>query len=79
LKSHLRLLLNRDDGQAAVLCVLVLAVLLGVASLVVDGGNALLQKRNQQGVADAAALAAVRELPDSTSNADSVARDYATA
>lgn len=61
------------------LCVLVLVVLLGVASLVVDGGNALLQRRNQQGVADAAAMAAVRELPGSTSNADSVARDYATA
>jgi hypothetical protein len=58
--------------------VLVLAALLGVAALVVDGGNALLQHRNQQGVADAAALAAVRDLPGSTLNADAVARDYAT-
>ena len=49
------------------LCVLVLAALLGIASLVVDGGNALLQRRNQQGVADAAAMAAVKELPGSTS------------
>lgn len=79
MKTELQYLRHRDDGQAAVLCVLVLAVLLGVASLVVDGGNALLQKRNQQGVADAAAMAAVRELPSSTTNADSVARDYATA
>ena len=78
MNNRLHVLLHRDDGQAVVLCVLVLAVLLGVASLVVDGGNALLQKRNQQGVADAAAMAAVRELPNSTSNADAVARDYAT-
>jgi len=69
---------RQEDGQALVLCVLVLAALLGIASLAVDGGNALLQRRNQQGVADAAALAAVRELPVSTSTADSVARDYAT-
>lgn len=60
------------------LCVVVLAALLGIASLAVDGGNALLQRRNQQGVADAAALAAVKELPASTLNADTVARDYAT-
>ncbi|MDP9256898.1 MAG: pilus assembly protein TadG-related protein [Actinomycetota bacterium] len=56
---------------------LVLAALLGIAALVVDGGNALLQRRNQQGVADAAALAAVKDLPGSTLNADAAARDYA--
>jgi len=55
-----------------------LAALLGIASLVVDGGNALLQRRNQQGVADAAALAAVRDLPSNTLAADSTARNYAT-
>jgi Flp pilus assembly protein TadG len=69
---------RRDDGQALVLCVLMLAALLGIASLVVDGGNALLQRRNQQGVADAAAMAAVRDLPASTSAADAAARNYAT-
>lgn len=55
-----------------------LAVLLGVASLVVDGGNALLQRRNQQGVADAAVMAAIKDLPASTSAADAAARTYAT-
>jgi hypothetical protein len=69
---------RKEDGQALVFCVLVLAALLGIASLVVDGGNALLQRRNQQGVADAAAMAAVKELPTSTLTADSIARDYAT-
>jgi hypothetical protein len=76
--ARFRTLRRKEDGQALVFCVLVLAALLGVAALVVDGGNALLQRRNQQGVADAAAMAAVRELPGSTLTADSVARDYAT-
>jgi Flp pilus assembly protein TadG len=69
---------RREEGQALVLCILVLAALLGMASLVVDGGNTLLQRRNQQGVADVAAMAAVKELPASASAADSVARAYAT-
>jgi hypothetical protein len=55
-----------------------LALLLGIASLVVDGGNALLQRRNQQGVADAAVMAAIKDLPGSPSAADSTARTYAT-
>ncbi len=67
-----------ERGQALVLSVLMLAALLGIASLVVDGGNALLQRRNQQGVADAAALAAVKDLPSDTLAADSTARSYAT-
>ena len=74
---RLQALRRGEQGQALVFCVLMLAALLGIASLVVDGGNALLQRRNQQGVADVAAMAAVKELPASTSAADSVARDYA--
>ena len=69
---------GREDGQALVFCVLLLAGLLGVSSLVVDGGNSLLQRRNQQSVADAAALAAVKDLPASTGAADATARSYAT-
>jgi Flp pilus assembly protein TadG len=67
-----------EQGQTLVLCVLMLVSLLGVASLVIDGGNALLQRRNQQGVADAAALAAIRDLPSDTFAADAAARAYAT-
>lgn len=55
-----------------------LAALLGIASVVVDGGNALLQRRNQQGVADAAALAAIKDLPASWVAAEATARSYAT-
>jgi hypothetical protein len=71
--------MRREDGQVLVLSVLVLVALLGVSSLVIDGGNALLQRRNQQGVADAAAMAAVKDLPGSTTAADATARNYATA
>jgi hypothetical protein len=76
--ARIRRLGRRQDGQALIFSVLTLAVLLGVASVVVDGGNALLQRRNQQGVADAAALAAVRDLPASSNTAESTARSYAT-
>jgi Putative Flp pilus-assembly TadE/G-like len=78
LNKRLRALGRREEGQTLVLCVLMLTALLGIASFAVDGGNALLQRRNQQGVADAAALAAVKDLPASTSAADSAARTYAT-
>jgi Flp pilus assembly protein TadG len=69
---------HRESGQVLVFGVLFLVALLGVASLVIDGGNSLLQHRNQQGVADAAAMAAVKDLPASTSLADLAARAYAT-
>ena len=78
MSTSLRSLWRREDGQVLVFSVLMLAVLLGVASLVVDGGNALLQRRNQQGVADAAAMAGVKDLPESTSAADTATRTYAT-
>jgi hypothetical protein len=78
LKSLLHRLVRNDDGQALILSVLMLGALLGVSALIVDGGNALLQRRNQQGVADAAALAGVKDLPVSTATADTTARNYAT-
>jgi hypothetical protein len=67
-----------ERGQVLVLSALVMVILLGFAALVIDGGNTLLQRRNQQGVADAAALAAVRDLPSSSGSADATARAYAT-
>jgi uncharacterized membrane protein len=69
---------RREEGQALIFSVLVFAALLGIAGLVIDGGNTLLQRRNQQGVADAAAMAAVKDLPASTTTADMTARSYAT-
>jgi Flp pilus assembly protein TadG len=79
LNSHeLRARWRGEAGQTLVFSVLALVALLGLASLVVDGGNTLLQHRNQQGVADSAAMAAVKELPSSTTLANSSARAYAT-
>jgi hypothetical protein len=76
--TRFHVLRRREDGQVLVFSVLVLVALLGIASLVVDGGSALLQRRNQQGVADAAAMAAIKDLPASTSAANATALSYAT-
>jgi hypothetical protein len=70
--------IGRERGQGLVFTVLVFVALLGIAGLVIDGGNTLLQQRNQQGVADAAAMAAIKDLPASTGVADTSARTYAT-
>jgi Flp pilus assembly protein TadG len=66
-----------ESGQAIVLVVALLGILLGMAALVLDGGAWLRAHRHLQIAADAAALAGVQELPASTSNASSVAATYA--
>ncbi|HEX9015466.1 MAG TPA: Tad domain-containing protein, partial [Chloroflexota bacterium] len=54
---------DRERGQVLIIVASVMMlVLLGVAALTVDVGNALLQKRRLQNVADAAALAAASEI-----------------
>jgi Flp pilus assembly protein TadG len=65
-----------ESGQTLVLTVLLLPVILCFAGLVIDTGYWLVIKRNLQGDADAAALAAVKELPDSSSQAQLVTHDY---
>lgn len=49
---------RHEEGQILPLTVLFLLVLLGVASLVVDGGMAFVHRRQMQNAADAAVLAA---------------------
>src|SRR5258707_15601623 len=49
-------------GVAAVIVVISLTVLVGVAAITVDGGMALTERRRAQDVADAAALAAAADL-----------------
>ena len=46
-----------EKGQALIVIVLALVGLLGIAGLVIDGGNAFLDKRKAQNAADSAALA----------------------
>lgn len=45
-------------GQALIIVALALAGLVGIAGLVIDGGNVFLDRRNAQSAADSAALAA---------------------
>jgi Flp pilus assembly protein TadG len=48
---------RRESGQALVLVVISLAVILAATAMVVDGGNAMAQQRQTQNATDAAALA----------------------
>ncbi|HEX7235150.1 MAG TPA: pilus assembly protein TadG-related protein, partial [Nitrosospira sp.] len=48
----------KENGQALIIIVLAIVGLAGVAGLVIDGGNAFLDRRNAQNAADSAALAA---------------------
>jgi uncharacterized membrane protein len=52
----------RSDGQAIVLMVLALVALLGMAGLVVDGGNLFAQQRKVQNWTDAGANAGAVQL-----------------
>ena len=66
-----------ESGQAVVLSVVWMVVLIGMAGLVIDVGSWYRSQRNLQAQADASALAAAQELPDSTANATGVAKSYA--
>jgi Flp pilus assembly protein TadG len=65
--SRLRHRVQSEDGQALVLIVLCLLVLLGFCAVTLDFGHAYLAQRRLQSAADAAALAGAQELPDVTS------------
>lgn len=68
---------RRERGQALVLFVLALGVLLGFVAMTVDVGLLLKERRSLQNGVDAAALAGAVELPDSVVLADSKAREWA--
>jgi hypothetical protein len=68
--------LRAQDGQAAVLSVLFLLALLGIAALVVDTGSWFRASRAAQSAADASALAGAQALPDSPSTASALAQQY---
>jgi Flp pilus assembly protein TadG len=65
-----------DRGQTAVFTTLMIAVLFAFAAVVVDSGLWMLTKRNLQGNADAAAMAAGTDLASSNNQAMLTARDY---
>ena len=65
-----------DRGQAAVLTVVFLVALLGAAAMVLDVGSWFRAQRSTQSTADASALAAAHELPESPGGANALATEY---
>jgi uncharacterized membrane protein len=59
---------ENDQGVSLVLVALVLVGILAIAAIVVDLGNARQVRRETQGAADAASLAAAQDLPIATNN-----------
>jgi Flp pilus assembly protein TadG len=64
-----------EKGQALILIVLAIIVLLGFTALAIDGGMALSDRRQAQNAADAAAMAGT--LQKASGNTDEEARDAA--
>ena len=64
-------------GQAMVLTLVFLTVLLAMAAAVIDVGGWYRAHRQTQSTADATALAGAQELPDAPSAAEALALDYA--
>lgn len=64
---------TREHGQAIVLLVFGMIVLLGMAGLAIDGGNLYAQRRHAQNAVDNAALAYASALNKGTSNGAAVA------
>jgi hypothetical protein len=68
---------RNQSGQALVITVLFVTVLMGMAAMVLDVGSWFRQHRRLQSTADAAALAGVQELPSATGTAEALARQFA--
>jgi hypothetical protein len=67
---------NGERGQAAVITVMFMATLLGCVAMVLDVGSWFRAQRATQSTADAAALAAAHDLPESPSGANALAAQY---
>lgn len=65
---------DKEEGQALIMVVLAIVVLMGIAALVVDVGILYVEKANMQKAADAAALAGAKDLP--TNIAITTAKNY---
>lgn len=67
---------QREHGQSIILVAIAITMLCGVVALVVDVGRVSVSQGQLQNAADAAALAAARELPSATA-ASTAAKKYA--
>ncbi|HET8892776.1 MAG TPA: pilus assembly protein TadG-related protein [Gaiellaceae bacterium] len=74
----MRRLRSNEDGQAIMLSVVFLVLLLGATALTIDVGAWYRAQRAAQGTADAAALAGAQALPNDTPTASTLAAQYAT-
>ena len=70
---------RRESGQAILVTVLFLTVLMGAVALTLDVGVWFREQRQAQATADAAALAGAQDLPRSVPNAFASAQAFATA
>jgi len=68
---------KQSGGQAYVITILFLAVLLAMAAAVLDIGSWYRADRSLQATVDAAALAGAQALPDGTATASTLASQYA--
>ena len=68
---------KQSRGQAYVITILFLAVLLAMAAAVLDIGSWYRADRSLQATVDAAALAGAQALPDGTASASTLASQYA--
>ena len=68
--------IDNDRGQAAVITVMFLATLLGAVAMVLDVGSWFREQRDTQADADASALAAAHELPESPGAASGLAAEF---
>lgn len=71
--------LRDEDGQAVLMTVLFLVLLLGAAGLTIDVGAWYREQRQAQSTADAAALAGAQALPADAATAGVLAQQYASA
>jgi Flp pilus assembly protein TadG len=70
--------LRNESGQAILMTVLFLTVIVGAAAMTVDVGSWYQQQRQAQATADAAALAGAQVLPSDPVQAQTLAAQYAT-
>lgn len=68
--------LRRSTGQATVMTVLFLTVLIGMTAAVLDVGSWFRADRKLQATSDAAALAGAQALPEDTGQATALALEY---
>ena len=76
---HIRLLGRGEDGQMLVIFAICLVAIIAMTGLVIDGGLTYVQRRDQQNVADAAALAGAYAYVNSANQGDAAPAAQAAA